>query len=1148
MKLTQLRLHGFKSFVDAADIDIPPGITGIVGPNGCGKSNLIEALRFVMGESSYKAMRGGGMEDVIFSGSGNRPARDMAEVTLVAEHEGTSSKDSETIEIARRIERDSGSTYRINGREARARDVQILFADAATGARSSAFVRQGQIGELIAMKPIQRRGVLEDAAGISGLHARRDEAEQKLKGAEQNLERLDDVMSELGGRLDGLKRQARQAIRYRKISGEIRKAEAILSALHWEHALARLAEAEAELSEASRALAAASEAQRAAAAEEEAAVERLPALRQKAGAAAAALERLQHAAEAIDREEAQLKARRQELNARRAQAAADLKNEAELGADAEAAFARLDDEEARLRQEGSVAAERIAQARATAEEAAAAVTASEAEFAAAAGALAAAGAERAARERAIRESHAKLRRLEEERGSVLRQRDRIQESHGGEEAARAAAAALAEAEALLAECEAGSETASQALADAREAERRARAPHEAAERNLAELQAEARTLAELLDLERTKGYRPVIDALEVEAGFEKALVAALGDDLDASLDVEAPAFWGPCGPDDKDPALPDGAEALVKFVKGPENLTRRLRQIGVVTKEAAAMLLPQLAAGQSLVTREGGLWRWDGFRAEVGSAAAGARRLEQRSRVALLIQELKTARAAVEKALDIFGATTQARAEAEHLEARTRNTLREARQAVDERRRTLTEAERHASRIGERLSAFAGALARIEADTDGSRAELRTAGDALDGLPDTSELTRQRDELQAQLAAHRGRAAETRLEAEKAAHQDTMRVGRLSELAAERQRWESRRKRAEERMAELDQRLSGLDADIAAIADDPLSFEEQRRKLRGESDAAERTAAEAAEDLSEAETEHRRLADVARGMLDARSEARERLARDEERRIAAGARKDELFVQIQEHFGRPPEELREIAELAADAPLPAAEAMETRVHRLKNERERLGGVNLRAEEEARELETRLDAMRTERQDLEEAIKRLRHGIQNLNREGRERLLAAFEEVNGHFGSLFQSLFGGGTAELTLTGSDDPLEAGLEIVARPPGKRPHTMTLLSGGEQALTALSLIFAVFLTNPSPICVLDEVDAPLDDANVERFCALLEDMRQRTETRFVVVTHNPITMARMDRLYGVTMAERGVSQVVSVDLEAAERFREAS
>jgi chromosome segregation protein len=297
-----------------------------------------------------------------------------------------------------------------------------------------------------------------------------------------------------------------------------------------------------------------------------------------------------------------------------------------------------------------------------------------------------------------------------------------------------------------------------------------------------------------------------------------------------------------------------------------------------------------------------------------------------------------------------------------------------------------------------------------------------------------------------------------------------------------------------------------------------------------------------------AESGHRSAQDKERAAHESLSEARETRGRDEERVIAAEARKTELAAQIVEQFDCRLEALREIAELAPDASLPEASAAESRLHRLKAERERLGGVNLRAEEEARELEARLGEMRAEHEDLEEAIKRLRQGIQNLNREGRERLLKAFEAVNGHFSSLFQLLFGGGTAELALVDSDDPLEAGLEIVARPPGKRPQTMTLLSGGEQALTALALIFAVFLTNPSPICVLDEVDAPLDDANVERFCNLLDDMCKRTDTRFVIVTHNPITMARMDRLFGVTMAERGVSQVVSVDLEAAERFREAS
>jgi chromosome segregation protein len=301
-------------------------------------------------------------------------------------------------------------------------------------------------------------------------------------------------------------------------------------------------------------------------------------------------------------------------------------------------------------------------------------------------------------------------------------------------------------------------------------------------------------------------------------------------------------------------------------------------------------------------------------------------------------------------------------------------------------------------------------------------------------------------------------------------------------------------------------------------------------------------------DLAAAETVHREAQETVGAALDRLAEARETRGRDEERVIAAASRKTELAAQAAERFESPLEDLRTLAELEPGPEMPEAGATEARLHKLKAERERLGGVNLRAEEEMQELETRLGEMRSEVEDLEEAIKRLRLGIQNLNREGRQRLLEAFQTVNGHFVSLFQHLFGGGTAELALTGSDDPLEAGLEIFARPPGKKPQTMTLLSGGEQALTALALIFAVFLTNPSPICVLDEVDAPLDDANVERFCALLDDMRRRTETRFVVITHNPITMANMDRLYGVTMAERGVSQVVSVDLQAAERFREAS
>ncbi|MYZ47705.1 chromosome segregation protein SMC, partial [Rhizobiales bacterium L72] len=392
------------------------------------------------------------------------------------------------------------------------------------------------------------------------------------------------------------------------------------------------------------------------------------------------------------------------------------------------------------------------------------------------------------------------------------------------------------------------------------------------------------------------------------------------------------------------------------------------------------------------------------------------------------------------------------------------------------------------------------------------------------------------------------KSREAQVAADAAAQRAGGRARRLQSITADRAKWRDRAERSVGRRAELLERLAAVAAELAETEERPGLIEERRRALRREIAMAEEAAKTRAEALAAAEAAHREAARAARASLDALSAAREAKAREEERLASARAARDELARRIREIFARHPDELSGFAELKPGAPLPDPAGLEARLGRLKGERERLGSVNLRAEEEVAELEERLATILREREDVEASIRRLRTAIQGLNREGRERLLEAFTAVNAHFQSLFTRLFGGGTAELMLVGSDDPLEAGLEIMARPPGKKPQLMTLLSGGEQALTAMALIFAVFLTNPSPICVLDEIDAPLDDANVERFCALLQDMRGRTETRFLVVTHNPISMAQMDRLYGVTMAERGVSQLVSVDLGTAERMREAS
>jgi chromosome segregation protein len=371
-----------------------------------------------------------------------------------------------------------------------------------------------------------------------------------------------------------------------------------------------------------------------------------------------------------------------------------------------------------------------------------------------------------------------------------------------------------------------------------------------------------------------------------------------------------------------------------------------------------------------------------------------------------------------------------------------------------------------------------------------------------------------------------------------------LRQRRLTAIGRERESWVTRASNADDQIAILQGRLTQNEEERRSLQEAPDEIDQQRRSLLSEIGKAEEAQKQASDKLVEAERAAMEADHAAKKALEALAQAREIKGRTEERLNGVINRRLDVERLIVETLECSPSATFELAQLKPGAPLPAMPSVEGKLDRLKNERERLGGVNLRADEEATEISDRLTEMETERDDLLEAIKKLRTGIFNINKEARARLLASFDTVNEHFKSLFSKLFGGGQAELQLTEAEDPLQAGLDIIARPPGKKPQTMTLLSGGEQALTAMALIFAVFLTNPAPICVLDEVDAPLDDANVERFTHLLEEMRKLTETRFVTITHNPITMARMDRLFGVTMAERGISQLVSVSLEVAEEM----
>ncbi|MEP3438358.1 MAG: chromosome segregation protein SMC [Hoeflea sp.] len=1153
MKFNKLRVLGFKSFVEPTEFFIERGLTGVVGPNGCGKSNLVEAMRWVMGENSYKNMRASGMDDVIFSGSGNRPARNTAEVGLYLDNSDRTApaafNDSDEIQVTRRIERESGSVYRINGKEARAKDVQLLFADASTGARSPSMVGQGRIGELIQAKPQARRQLLEEAAGISGLHSRRHEAELRLRAAETNLERLDDVTSELESQVESLKRQARQANRFKTLSAEVRQAEATLLHLRWTLAKGQEGEAESALAQATSHVAELAQAQMEAAKTQAIVALKLPELRDAEAAAAAALQRLQIARTQIDEEAERVTRRREELDRRLAQLKTDIEREERLIADNAGIMQRLLEEEAELKLALEGSGDRSAALKLAFEAAQAKLTETEASLGIVTAERAEAAAERTQLDRLIREAGERKARLERQIASQDADLAGIAERIAGlpdpaakRSEAEAAEAALQDAEAALVRIET-------ALEAAREAEAAARRPVTEAKARLNAIETEAKTIARMLNAGQGSDlFPPVVEKIKVDRGYETALGAALGDDLDLPLDPAAPAHWARMPVDGQDPVLPDGVTPLSTHVRAPDELARRLAQIGLVADaEHGRSLHASLKPGQRLVTRDGAIFRWDGYVASADAPTPAALRLEQKNRLAELDAEAVEATRVLrqtEEALTGSEAAVAARV----VEGRTaRDLIRDASRNVSRARDELASAERASGELSNRRAVLTESRAQIGAQLAETVSALDQATEAHKASPDLIELDAALTQVNAEVATDRGALAEARAAHEGLERENAARARRLAAIGAERENWIERAANAESHLAALSARADETATEASGIADAPDEVAARRRQLMSQLSEAEKRRREAADALAVSEARSREADKLATEAIGALSQGREARGRAEERLMAARQRREEGEARIREALNCEPHHALRLTGLTADAPMPDPAQVERNLERLKIERERLGAVNLRAEEEQTELSDRLNTIITEREDIIDAIKKLRAGIQSLNKEGRERLLVAFDVVNEQFQRLFTHLFGGGTAELQLIESDDPLEAGLEILARPPGKKPQTMTLLSGGEQALTAMALIFAVFLTNPAPICVLDEVDAPLDDHNVERFCNLMDEMSASTETRFVIITHNPITMARMNRLFGVTMAEQGVSQLVSVDLQTAEQLRDA-
>ncbi|SUS03513.1 Chromosome partition protein Smc [uncultured Defluviicoccus sp.] len=1140
LHVVKFRLTGFKSFVDMTEVTVMPGMTGIVGPNGCGKSNLVEALRWVMGESSARMLRGDEMDDVIFAGTGGRPPRGFAEVVLQLDNQERSAPPPytacETIEVSRRIERGRGSVYRVNGREVRARDVQLLFADQASGARSSAIVTQGQVASLIGAKPAERRGLLEEAAGIAGLQTRRHETELRLNAAEANLQRADDTLATLRTQQQRLAEQVRQADHYRTLSERIRKTEAAILGADWkqvvglaeaarqeaQHVAGRVAEAAALVAGCAAALADAEAA--------------LPRLRDAQAEAAVERHHLQAERDAVEAEERRLEQERHACRQRGAQLADDLTRAQQGVKDAETSLQRLHGERERLIRAGTGEEERLSAAAAELATLDSQIAVTESDFLALSERTAAAAARRDVLARSLDDMTRQQRRLDDRSRALAQQHER----NAGETAAAAAAAARAETElADAAETLAHVQRTAAAAEVARAAAQAALAPAEAmvqeANTAHARLHAEFEALQGLARAE-PRGGTPVLDLITVEPGYEPALAAALGEDLLVPADPDAPVHWRTLPAAAEDAPLPDMATPLARYCHGAPMLARRLAHIGVIDDEAVAeRLQPHLKPGQRLVGRAGAVWRWDGLVQRSAHEGAISVRLRQRRRLAELPPLVAKAAAARTAAQARLAAARRDEAAARTAEQELRTGLRAAERTLERCRVARAEAAGRRDSVSAQTAVLADHAAALDAERLACEASLAAAATALAALPELAAERARVAGLRDELNSQRARQAGCRSALDGLRREITGRKRRVEGLQTDTAGWQQRLAAAEQQVASLSERHEACTAEQRRLDAAPGELEARRQQVLDTLMRAEAIYAQVADALAVGE-EQRRTADSAlRRAEGTEREAREARIRAEAATQQAGQEHERTTQRIAERLGVAPEELATLA--AAPGSAADAQGLQRRFERLQREREAMGPVNLRANEEAAALADQVAALETQRADLEGAIAKLRRAISEIDGAARERLLAAFTEVSRHFHAVFTRLFGGGRAELALTTPDDPLTAGLEVRACPPGKKLQSLALLSGGEQALTGLALRFAQFLTKPTPLCVLDEVDAALDDANVNRLCLLLNDLAVHG-TRFLVITHHRMTMARSDRLFGLTMPERGVSQLVSVDL----------
>lgn len=1140
MKFKSIRISGFKSFLESTEIPIDNGLTGIVGPNGCGKSNIVEAMKWVMGENSARQMRGDGMDDIIFSGTNERPARNFAEVSIKLDNTEKKAPSNfnhfDEIEISRKIEREKGSVYRVNGKQVRSRDIQLIFADNGTGARSSGIVSQGRISQIIDSSPENRRVILEEAANIKGLHSRRHEAELKLNGATDNLSRLLDIEQTYNEQLVELEKQARKAARYRSVGERLRKAESTLfiKLLHssetelknfkkeFEIATDDVNKAQLDVSKSTKS--------------KLAAFDKIPELKKIEAEKAAFLQSLNINKIRLEEEKSSANKTLDNISNQISQIEIDIEREEEIKEDSKKTLLNLVDEEKKLITESKAFEGKIDQAISLVKELKKKSDEADQDLSSINSKIYSINSNNENIEKRITDLKEKIKKSEfqipqfnilEEQKSFKENKVKIIEGKK----------LLEEKNKLLLTKKNEYEAIKNILNDLNKAKTEA-------DYKVNITKAELNSLSSLLGHD-TSNKETLENSIDSFASLEKSIGSILGETLLAPVlsNLDTPKntpFWRKNLRGVIETKLPDGVKPIIKNIKNNSILDLALLGVGVVDNEEIAFKLQnKLSFGQALTTVEGGLWRWDGF----------VQPPEVQNSYSERLQKIAKLRSLEKKFPDL-----------ENKQKNIQNNINKNETYINVIEKNILELENEIydlieennnlnllnTKIESKISSSTILIKEHQNIIDLSNKELNSLNKELINSSNLPLLLTEELKIRNIADQCRNSLTDAMAAEQQVRNHESFQSRNLLQIKNQKTNWEKREDEAIARLLTLQNRQKNLSEEKQKLMNLPDNFKKREDELNLEINKALLVRNKAADNLVEAETNLNELEKLEKLSEQKVSLLREEMIKIEAKLNLSKAQVKNIEDRVWEKLRIKNDQLYEIANLDKNDEIDISiDALEKTVQRLINERDSIGAVNLRAEEEMNEMRDKIKTMSDERIDLEQAIDKLKTGIFELNKEGRQRLKESFEEVNKNFKNLFQKLFGGGSAELKLVGNEDPLHAGLEVLASPPGKKMQLLSLLSGGEQALTAISLIFSVFLCNPAPICILDEVDAPLDDSNVGRFCNLLEKIVEETDTYFMVVTHHRLTMAKMDRLFGVTMEQKGISRLVAVNLEQANRIK---